>query len=155
MSRNFLVIALLSLPMVSWAASQAGFPLQEGKPFQEQRARILADIGKGEVYSEINQEARTSVVAALDRINGVYRDRPVAELAEAEKLAIFNDQELVNSLLVKAREDSRLICRRERPIGSNRPQNICITVAQRREARESGVTLLQDQRKSQSNEDIN
>lgn len=152
MYRKLLMIALISLPISSFAASQVGVPLEEGKPFQEQRERILADIGKGEVYSEIDRDERERVIAALDRINGVYREKSVTGLAETDKLAVFNDQELVNSLLVKAREDSRLICRRERPVGSNRPQNICITVAQRREARENGVDVLRNQRTSQTSE---
>ena len=33
-------------------------------------------------------------------------------------------------------EDSRMICERIKPVGSNRPQNKCLTVAERRRQRE-------------------
>ncbi|MEL5920715.1 hypothetical protein AAGG60_21830, partial [Stenotrophomonas maltophilia] len=42
-----------------------------------------------------------------------------------------NDQQVVNTGLTQAREDSRLICQREKPIGSNRTTTQCRTVAER------------------------
>lgn len=142
MYRKLILIAFMALPAVLASATPASKPLQEGGAYIEQRDRILADLRGGEVYSEIKLQDRDSVHSALKRIDSRLGADGVGRLSEADKLAVFNDQELVNSILTKAKDDSRLICRRERPMGSNRPQNICITVAQRREARENGVDMM-------------
>ncbi len=142
MYRKLILIAVMALPAALASAAPASKPLQEGGSYIEQRDRILADLRGGETYSEIKLEDRNRVHSALQRIDSkLATDGPV-RLSEVDKLAVFNDQELVNSILAKAKDDSRLICRRERPVGSNRPQNICITVAQRREARESGGDMM-------------
>jgi len=132
------------------AQEKSKMPLQEGIPFAEQRDRIRTDLRGGETYAEITAEDRSAVLAALERIDQKLVNKAGSVLSETDKLAVFNDQELVNSLLVRAREDSRLICRRERPVGSNRPQNICISVAQRREARENARDLMHNQVSSQA-----
>ena len=88
------------------------------------------------------------VVDALGRIDALLGKGGHASLPDKDKIEVFNDQDLINTLLTQAREDSRLVCRRERPVGSNRPQNICITVAARRQARENGADALRDLRVS-------
>jgi len=51
-------------------------------------------------------------------------------------------KELVNTLLAKARADSRLVCRREKLTGSNRAQTVCMTVAERDAARERSMEAM-------------
>jgi uncharacterized protein YerC len=144
------VLATFAASSAFAAQEKSKLPLQEGIPYPEQRDRIQADLRGGETYAEITAENRSAVVAALGRIDKKLEGGTAAALSEIDKLAVFNDQELVNSLLVQAREDSRLICRRERPVGSNRPQNICISVAQRREARDNSQDLMRNQVPSRS-----
>ena len=144
------VLAMFSVSSAYAGQEKSKMPLQEGVPFSEQRDRIRADLRGGETYAEITAEDRSAVLAALERIDQKLMNKTGPVLSESDKLVVFNDQELVNSLLVRAREDSRLICRRERPVGSNRPQNICISVAQRREARENARDLMHNQVPSQA-----
>ncbi len=119
-------------------------------PFGEQRQSIEAALAAGKVYSEISPQDRSTVMAALARMGQKLGENGVAaSLGESDKVQVFNDQELVNTLLTQAQADSRLICRRERVVGSNLPQNVCQTVAERREARENGVEILRNQRTSQ------
>ncbi|MBN8802241.1 MAG: hypothetical protein ABS96_24985 [Lysobacteraceae bacterium SCN 69-123] len=147
MKRTLLFAALIAFPVMSAiAAPVAEKPLMEGKPYAEQRLRIMNDLQGGEVYSEISAENRMRVVDALGRIDALLGKGGHASLPDKDKIEVFNDQDLVNTLLTQAREDSRLVCRRERPVGSNRPQNICITVAARRQARENGADTLRDLR---------
>jgi len=153
MNYKLLFAALIAFPVMSAiAAPAAEKPLMEGKPYAEQRQRIMSDLQGGEVYSEISAENRGRVVDALGRIDALLGNGEHGNLPEKDKIAVFNDQDLVNTLLTQAREDSRLICRRERPVGSNRPQNICITVAARREARENGGDALRNLKVSQVKE---
>lgn len=147
MKRTLLFAALIAFPVMSAiAAPVVEKPLMEGKPYAEQRLRIMNDLQGGEVYSEISAENRMRVVDALGRIDALLGKGGHASLPDKDKIEVFNDQDLVNTLLTQAREDSRLVCRRERPVGSNRPQNICITVAARRQARENGADTLRDLR---------
>ena len=149
MKRTLLFAALIAFPVMSAiAAPVVEKPLMEGKPYAEQRLRIMNDLQGGEVYSEISAENRMRVVDALGRIDALLGKGGHASLPDKDKIEVFNDQDLVNTLLTQAREDSRLVCRRERPVGSNRPQNICITVAARRQARENGADALRDLRVS-------
>ncbi|HUH90339.1 MAG TPA: hypothetical protein VLZ76_06750, partial [Lysobacter sp.] len=48
----------------------------------------------------------------------------------------------LNQILARAADDSRLVCRRERPTGSKMPVNLCKTVAERRRVREGDKHFL-------------
>ncbi|MEF9421300.1 hypothetical protein [Xanthomonas citri] len=112
------------------------------KPFKPQAAQVRADLADGEKYSEISQDERAKVGAALDRIEAAFQAQPDIQALQPEQLAaVRNDQELVTRILTKAREDSRLICRRERATGSQMSTKQCMTAAQRRRQ----TTVSQDE----------
>lgn len=111
------------------------------KPFKPQAAQVRADLADGEVL-EISQDERAKVGAALDRIEAAFQAQPDIRALQPEQLAaVRNDQELVTRILTKAREDSRLICRRERATGSQMSTKQCMTAAQRRRQ----TTVSQDE----------
>ncbi|MBD9367188.1 hypothetical protein [Xanthomonas sp. XNM01] len=102
--------------------------------FDAQRRAILDALSDGKTYSEISSDSRSKVRVALDRMASVIGDvDSLDELTEVARLNVLNDQELVNALLTQAREDSRLVCIREKQVGSHRSVNKCATVAQRRQ----------------------
>ena len=112
--------------------------------FEEQRLAIIKDLDGGKVYSEISQKERNDVRDALNRISGALQaPSGVQGLNEDQKARVFNDQELVNSILTRAGEDSRLVCTREKVVGSHRPTTQCQTVAERRRIRENDQNNLQ------------
>lgn len=112
------------------------------EPLAMQIQRVEAALNDEE-YSEISTEDKSRVQAALSRIRARVGAHDSADsLAPQDKVEVFNDQEEVNTLLTKAKADSRMVCRRERQIGSNMPQNVCMTVAQRREATRSSRDLM-------------
>src|SRR5690606_23510484 len=97
-----------------------------------QREAILKGM-LGETYRELSAEDRRSVLDALERME--TRLEGITSLEQLDKrmqTAVFNDQELINTLLTEAAEDSRLICKREKFVGSHRTTNVCVTVAERR-----------------------
>lgn len=104
--------------------------------FAEQRGDLIEKLDS-DLYREISDESKAQVVQALDRmqqrLDGVTS---IDQLSEADKVAVFNDQELVNTLLTNAAADSRLICKREKTLGSNMRSNSCLTVAERRRRQE-------------------
>lgn len=115
--------------------------------FEEQRTAILKDLDGGKVYSEITPKERGDVKDALNRISGALQaPSGVNGLTEEDKARVFNDQELVNSILTRAGEDSRLVCTREKKTGSHRPTTQCLTVAERRRMADSGQDLMRQQK---------
>jgi hypothetical protein len=60
------------------------------------------------------------------------------ELNDDERTAVFNAQEEV-AALIRGDESERVICRRERPTGSNIGVRTCRTIAEINQAREAAV----------------
>lgn len=90
-----------------------------------------------EHYSEISLDDKSKVSAAINRIRTrIGAHDTVEQTSPQAQTDIYNDQAVVNTLLSQAHADSRMVCRRERPTGSNRPERVCLTVAQRKQMRE-------------------
>lgn len=118
--------------------------LDSTAPVAEQIAAIEKALSS-ENYSEISMEQKSAVQQALGRIRlKMGGHQRVDEVSPQARVEIFNDQEMVNTILTQARADSRMVCRRERSTGSNMPQRVCMTVAQRREAEEAARKTLRD-----------
>jgi len=117
--------------------------LDLSRSFEAQRAAIIRALGDGETYVEIADRDRQVVEESLDRMSSLLDGTSdVDQLPEATKVRVFNEQERINSLLSQAHADSRLICRREKPTGSNRSTNTCFTVAERRRAHEAADDFM-------------
>ncbi len=111
--------------------------------FEAQRSAILAALGDGTTYRELSTDNRGTVHGALDRISAELASvGGVDNLGEDARVRVFNDQELINGLLTGAREDSRVVCVREKQVGSHRHVNKCRTVADIRRERESSRDIL-------------
>ncbi len=138
-----------SLAMFLATPGAMGAEIDAQQPFAEQRAQIEKDL-RGDAYSEISADNRAKVMAALERMTQRLEGgkRP-QDLKGDDQVSWFNDQELVNTVLTQAREESRLVCERYRPTGSKMPQNLCLTVAQRRAAREEAVDEIRQIRRSE------
>lgn len=112
--------------------------------FAEQHERIRAEFADGKTYSEIAPEKRTEVQHTLGRIEATLGGTgSVSELTAQQRADLMNDQELVKTILTLAREDSRLVCKRDKQVGSHRATTQCATVAQRRNLREQSQSELQ------------
>ena len=150
MRRFVSLLLVMAIPMGAHAASSTT-QLDVTGGFAEQKKNIEADIAAGEVYSEISQQNMRDVRGALERISVVLEEEgSVDKLSEAEKAAVFNDQELVNTLLTQASEDSRVICRREKKVGSHRTTTQCATVAERRRISEETTKALRENQRIQA-----
>ncbi len=87
-------------------------------------------------YAHLTDGEKQTILRKQDAIYALIEGRTSFDgLREDEKVRLFNAVEEVRALVSKA-EDSRMVCERVRVIGSNRPQNKCLTVAERRRQRE-------------------
>ncbi|UOV06523.1 hypothetical protein MUU77_15040 [Pseudoxanthomonas sp. F37] len=136
-------VAQASMNAASGGASDAPQQLNVTVPFERQKEKIIADLGNGETYAEIKPEEQVEVRNALTRISdALQKAGGVDQLSAEDKAKVFNDQELVNTILTRAHEDSRLVCTREKKVGSHRITNTCKTVAERRRDREESQGAL-------------
>jgi hypothetical protein len=110
----------------------------------QQLARVEGAL-HSERYSEIGMEDKSKVSAAIARIRTNLGNHETVEQANPQaRTAIFNDQETINTILTRAHADSKMVCQRERLTGSNRQTQVCLTVAQRRDARNNGTDALRN-----------
>ena len=132
MLHRLLLLSVLATASPVVLASSTQAEVDARQPFAQQHERIERDLAGGKVYSELSAADRSQVRQALDRMSQALGDGDIQSMSQERRVAVFNDQELVNGLLTRAREDSRLVCRREKTVGSNLPVSVCHTVAERR-----------------------
>lgn len=139
MNVRTLTALVLSAALLTSAAVHADEASPAGSRFDpasfaQHRANIVEELKVGDLYREISEENRELVLETLDRMGDVLDGvQSIDQLDQEQKVALFNDQELVNTLLTDARNDSRLICTREHTVGTRFKRVDCATVAKRRQ----------------------
>ena len=102
---------------------------------QQEQIRVEAELRSGR-YKDLSEARRSELrqrqAVVMRLTEGVAQ---TTELKEEQQIELFNALESIEAI-VNAAEDERMVCERHRPIGSNRPQTICKTVAERRAERE-------------------
>lgn len=132
----FLVGNAQAKPDAKPAAAPSKLSLTGDESARSQLDRVELSLNSAD-YREMGVEERSKVQAALNRIRVRMGDHEDVESTNPQaRTDIFNDQEVVNTLMARAHDDNRMVCRREVPTGSNRPQQVCMTVGQRRQLRE-------------------
>lgn len=113
--------------------------------FAEQRRALEREIATSERYRGIMAADRRSVVEALDRMErNLSGISSISQLNTTQRMNVFNDQELINTLLTQAAADSRLVCTKETPVGTRLAKRVCKTVGERRIEREAAREVLRD-----------
>lgn len=134
-----LLAALLAAPV---KANQVDAP-DEGAGFSEQKAAIIQKLNDGSTYAQISPEDRSQVLQALDRMERLLAGRSPDALNEDERIAVFNNQEIVHVLLTRAERDSQVVCTRGRTVGTHFRATRCETLAERRNRHEVTELALQ------------
>ena len=101
-------------------------PLDANTPqtFQTSAASVRAEIRPGGLYAFVTSAEHARIDTALADIDKTYAE---ARIDQDAKVRIFNDQELVNSIL--ERRDERMICANEVATGSLVRVTKCATYA--------------------------
>lgn len=135
LSTAFVAAMLLSCPTFAEDAIVIdSTPAQIRAAQTEQRQAIERKSGN---YSHFTDAERKAIFAKQDEVSALIEGKTtIDELGPDGKIALANALESVKALVTRA-EDGRLICERIKPIGSNRPQNKCISVGERRRLRDA------------------
>lgn len=111
--------------------------------FAAQRASIEKGLADGKTYAEISASDRTKVRDSLDRMAATLEGGKTPGSLDADrKVALYNDQERVNTILSQAATNSALVCTREVATGSHRKVTTCATVAERARRRQQDQDTL-------------
>jgi len=115
-------------------AEEASTKLSSFEAFEKEKAVILKDISDDVIYNEISHKNANLVREALNRMSEKLAGVQNAEELDQNKLVeLYNEQNLVNTILTMAENDSRQVCRRRSRLGTNFKTTTCETVAERRE----------------------
>ena len=104
--------------------------------FADQVVELRKQMAPKGRFGTLSAEERARVEVNLDKITRLFEQNgEFSSMGSSEKVALINAQEDANAILTR-NDDDRLICKMERPTGSNFKQKQCMTVRQTREIRE-------------------
>jgi hypothetical protein len=105
--------------------------------FTEVAADVRKEMEDGGRYEYMKVDERKTVDQKLTEMETLFsQNDSVQTMKQDTKIKLFNDQEVVNSILTR-RDRDRVICKNEAPIGSHIPVTTCHTYGQEVEAREA------------------
>ncbi len=137
--RILLSTAMLAALLFALPASAEDAIAIDSTPAQIRAAQVdlrQAIERKSGNYSHFIDDERKEIFARQDEVLALIEGKTtIEELAPDDKIALANALAAVDAAVTRA-EDNRMICERIKPVGSNRPQNKCISVGQRRRMRE-------------------
>ena len=105
---------------------------------------VRKEMEPGGRYQYVKPDERKKIDTALDDMTKLFAENgSVAAMNQDTKVKLFNDQEVVNSIL-QQRDGDRVICKNEAPLGSHIPVTSCHTYAQEVEARQGANKQMAD-----------
>ncbi|GAA4857804.1 hypothetical protein [Luteimonas vadosa] len=126
-------VAVLIIPL----AAMAGQKSLEVKAVLAQQEQIKADVlaGQGRYASISAKDRETLLHRQQELVHLLEGKESTDELTEAQRVEAFNTLEWIEAT-INNEPDERMVCVREKTIGSNRMTRICRTESQWAEARE-------------------
>lgn len=130
-----LAVLAMPAPVLARVNSTDGqeAPIEDLTPasMPEQRAAVVAAFEPGERFTELDASGRAKVIEGFDRMQAIMGGASsISQLEPDAKVALFNEQALVNEILTQAQTDSRVTCKRNRTVNSRLKNSECHTVAE-------------------------
>ena len=132
MSRVLICLLIAALvPSAAFAAKPAPAVNADTKDtFATVSTWVRKEMATGGRYAHVTASERGRVDAKLTEMSTLLDAHgSVAQMSDADKTKMFNDQEEVNAILAN-RDNERLICKSEAPVGSHLPVKTCRTYAE-------------------------
>ena len=124
------VAVMVSFPAFAKETSDPAVNANTKESFTAVSAWVRKEMGTGGRYAYVTDSERSKVDANLSEMGGLFdKYGSVAQMNDADKTKLFNDQEELNAILSK-RDGDRIICKNEVPIGSHIPVKTCRTYSQ-------------------------
>lgn len=95
-------------------------------------------------WETLTPEKRNEVLQQQDQVLSLLQGKQtIGDLAPDQQVEVTNLLSAIETTASGA-EDERIVCARERKVGSNMPQRVCRTVGQMRREREATQSQLQN-----------
>jgi hypothetical protein len=125
---------------------EKAFNADTKEKFDDVAASVRKEMVHGGRYEFVKADERRKIDKSLDDMTQLFDQYGnVQAMNQDTKVRLFNDQELVNSILTK-RDRDRVICTNQAPLGSHIPITTCHTYGQEIEAREGTQNQLEQWR---------
>ena len=113
--------------------------------FDQLADSVRSGMSDGGKYEYVKPDEKATIEKKLDEMDKIFDagGGSVATMKEDQKIALFNAQETVNSILT-LRDRDRVICKKVAPVGSHIPVTTCHTYAQEVEARQGSKKMMDD-----------
>ena len=143
---RFVLCAALALASFGACADSAVVPPMDVAAIMAQQKEIQADIiSERGRYKDLPADTRMELLSRQAAMLSLLQGKSSAtELSADERTKVFNTLEWMETAINQESDDDRLVCRREKPLGSTRTTRICRTVAQEREAKERARQELEN-----------
>ena len=146
---RFVLFAALALASFTVAADRSA-PLKplDLTAIMTQQKQIQEDIiAQRGPYKELPDTKRVGLLsrqASMMRL--IDGKTSMTELSPDQQVEVFNTLEWMEVAINQDSDDERMVCRREKALGSTRTTRICRTAAQEREAKERAREEFENQR---------
>lgn len=149
MVRKILLSVLLAViaPLAAHAATEV-FKLDatSAADFRAQADELRREMAPGGKYEKLTPVEQARVGKQLDRLQVMYDKRADGDsISNSDQIVLVNASEEINAVL-SGDEDQKLVCEQVRKLGSNRTEKVCLTVAQRKAAREAAKADMNERR---------
>ena len=110
---------------------------------------VTKEMHTGGRYEHVTDSERSTVEGKLASMSTLLDKKgSVAQMNDAEKTQMFNDQEQVNAILAH-RDGDRLVCQTVAPVGSHIPVKSCKTARQLEGDQREAQKFIQDRQNVQ------
>jgi len=118
--------------------------------FDEVAKSVREGMESGGRYEYVKPTEKTTIEKNLTEMDALFvaAGGTVAGMKEEQKIALFNAQETVNSILT-LRDRDRVICKKEAPVGSHIPIVQCHTYGQAEDAKRGTEKQMADWKRAQ------
>lgn len=138
----FMIAALAAMPLAAKEKINPAVNADNKEAFATVSQWVRKQMDEGGRYGHVAATDRMKVDAKLTEMGTLFDQRgAVAQMTNAEKTQMFNDQEEVNAILAK-RDSERLICKSDMPVGSHIPVTTCHTAREIEETQRTDADYL-------------
>ena len=122
---------------------EQNFNADSKEKFDTVAANVREGMKPGGRYEYVKPNERSTINQKLSEMDALFQQSPtVAGMSQQTKIELFNDQEVVNSILTQ-RDSERVICTKQAPIGSHIPFTTCHSYGQEQDAHKNSETVKQ------------
>jgi hypothetical protein len=105
-------------------------------------AAVQKEMLRGGRFEFVDSKEHDTVNARLADMQALFdKHGTVAQMEMNTKVQLFNDQEAVNAILTH-RDDERLVCVHDAPLGSHIPRTVCKTYGEMERQRRGDVDYM-------------